>query len=49
MLAGGLISHYSKQQSSVALSSYKAEYMDLTEAAKEVIWLARLLAEFGHH
>ena len=48
MLAGGPISHYSKQQLSVVLSSCKAEYIGLTEAGKEVIWLSRLLTEFGH-
>lgn len=48
MLAGGPISHYSKQQSSVVLSSCEAEYIGLTEAGKEVIWLSRLLTEFGH-
>ena len=35
----------SKKQSCVALSTAKAEYMSLTMAAKEGIWLNRLLSE----
>ena len=37
MLAGGPISHQVKQQSIVALSSCKAEYIALCEAGKEAI------------
>jgi hypothetical protein len=37
MLAEGAISHSSKQQPTIALSSCEAEYMALSEAAKEAI------------
>jgi len=43
----GAISWSSKKQTSVALSSTEAEYMALTQAAKEAIWLKRLLKELG--
>ena len=39
------VSWGSKKQSCVALSTAEAEYMSLTMAAKEGIWLNRLLAE----
>ena len=45
MLAGGAISWGSKKQSAVALSSTEAEYIAAAHAAKEVVWLQRLLFE----
>ena len=45
LLYGGAISWTSKRQQSIALSSCEAEYMAQTQAAKEAIWLTRLLAE----
>lgn len=45
MLAGAPISHRSKLQPTVAMSTCEAEYMAMTEAAKEAIWCARFLAE----
>ena len=48
MLAGGAISHSSKQQPVIALSSCEAEYMALTEAAKEAIWASRFLHDLGY-
>ena len=39
MLSGGLLSHQSKLQSTVALLLYKAKYMATTEAGKEVLWV----------
>jgi hypothetical protein len=45
MLAGGAISWGSKKQSAVALSSTEAKYIAATHAAKEVVWLRRLLIE----
>jgi len=39
------ISWSSKRQHTVALSSTEAEYMALTQAAKEAIWVSRFLAE----
>ena len=43
MLAGGTISWGLKKQNTVALSSTEAEYIAATHAAKEVVWLRRLL------
>lgn len=37
LLSGGPVSHQSKQQATVALSSTKAEYMATTEAGKEAL------------
>jgi len=47
-LAGnGAISWYSKKQISVALSSTKAEYVALSEAAQEACWLRSLYSKLG--
>jgi ribonuclease HI len=43
------VSWTSKRQSSVALSSAEAEYMAITETAKEILWLRYLLAEIIGH
>ena len=40
-----LISWSSKKQSIVALSSIKAEYISLTHAAKEALWLQTFMGE----
>ena len=45
---GGAISWSAKQQAIVALSSTEAEYIGITHAAKEAIWLRSLLAELVH-
>ena len=42
---GGIISHTSKRQPTVALSSTKAEYNALLVAMKEAVWLRQLLLE----
>jgi transposase InsO family protein len=47
MLSGAAISWSSKKQPSVALSSTEAEYIAAAHAAKECIWLRRLLMELG--
>ena len=41
------ISWSSKKQPTVALSSMEAEYMALTHAAKELLWLKKLIAEIN--
>ena len=46
-VTGGAVSWGSKKQATVALSSTEAEYMALTEAAKEATWLRRLFDELG--
>ncbi|KAL5705396.1 hypothetical protein ACHQM5_023705 [Ranunculus cassubicifolius] len=46
-LAGGAICWRSILQSTVALSTTEAEYMALTEAIKEAIWLQGLMDDLG--
>eukprot|EP00253_Pinus_taeda_P030568 PITA_30568 len=46
-LAGGAISWMSKLQNIVALSTTKAEYIVVSHACKEAIWLKGLFGEFG--
>ena len=43
--AGGAVSWTSKCQSMTALSTIEAEYMSVTQVAKEAIWLTALLKE----
>jgi len=45
LLNGGAVSWASKKQTSIALSTTEAEYMSMTQAAKEIIWLRVLLEE----
>ena len=47
-LGGAAISWSSKRQNTIALSSCEAEYMAASEAAKEALWMRRLLNEFGY-
>jgi len=47
MLAGGIVSWSAKRQSTVALSTTEAEYMALTQATKEHVWMRTLLRELG--
>nr|BAP68993.1 RxLR effector candidate protein [Hyaloperonospora arabidopsidis Emoy2] len=44
---GGCISWKSQKQRTVALSSTEAEYMALSEATKEAVWLKVFLGELG--
>jgi hypothetical protein len=44
---GGPISWSSKKQATVSLSSMEAEYMAMTHATREAIWLRALLTEIG--
>ena len=46
-LYGGPISWSAKKQPTVSLSSMEAEYMALTHATCEAIWLRKVLAELG--
>lgn len=46
-LFGNTVSWKSSMQSVVALSTIEAEYMALTEAFKEAIWLSKLIEEMG--
>uniref|UniRef100_H3H9Q4 Integrase catalytic domain-containing protein n=1 Tax=Phytophthora ramorum TaxID=164328 RepID=H3H9Q4_PHYRM len=47
MMNGGCISWRSKKQRTVALSSTEAEYMALSEATQEAVWLKVILCELG--
>ncbi|XP_053598339.1 uncharacterized protein LOC128668762 [Microplitis demolitor] len=47
LLGGAAVSWQSKKQKTVALSTAEAEYMALTEAAKESIHLNRFMEELG--
>ena len=46
-LAGAAISWSCKKQNIIALSSTEAEYIAAAHAAKEAVWLRRLLTELG--
>lgn len=48
-IQGGAISWTSKRQPTVALSSAEAEYMALSSATQEAIWLKQLLQEIGEN
>ena len=45
--AGGAMSWQSKLQKCIALSTTEAEYIAVTEACKETLWLQRFLQELG--
>jgi transposase InsO family protein len=47
MMYGGPVSWSSKRQTTVALSTCEAEYIAMTQAAKEATWLRILLTELG--
>ena len=47
LLGGGAITWCSRKQSSVALSTVEAEYMALSVATQQAIWLRHLLEELG--
>ena len=47
ILFGNVISWKASLQSMVALSTTEAEFMALTEATKEALWLQGLIGEFG--
>lgn len=46
-MSGGCISWESRKQRTVALSSVESEYMGLTEATKEALYLRNFLKEIG--
>ena len=47
-LGGTAVSWVSKLQKIVALSTTEAEYVAMTEASKEMVWLQSFLEELGH-
>ncbi len=46
-IAGGLISWTSRKQATVALSTTEAEYMAVSLACQELIWIRRVIGELG--
>ena len=46
-MAGGAVSWLSKKQAVVALSTSEAEYIALSLATQEAVWLQRLLTELN--
>src|SRR5438046_2060407 len=48
MINNGAVAWKSELQCTVALSTMEVEYMTLTEATKELIWIRKLLAELGY-
>ena len=44
-LSNGIISWKSKKQHTTALSSTEAEYMALSDAGREALWLCQILQE----
>ena len=46
-MAKGAVSWLSKKQATVALSTAEAEYVALSAATQEAIWLRRLLTDVG--
>jgi len=47
LLAKGAVSWMSKKQATDELSTTEAEYVDLSTATQEAIWLRRLLTDIG--
>ena len=47
LICGGAISWKSKVHSSVALSTCEAEYVAISEAVKELLWIKQLFTELG--
>ena len=47
ILGGGAIAWSSKKQQTITLSTMEAEYMALTEGAKQLIWLRRFIWELS--
>lgn len=47
LYCGGVVSWASRRQTCVTLSSMEAEYVALTQACQETIWLRKLLRDFG--
>jgi len=47
LLGGGCAAWSSKKQSTMALSTTEAEYIALTHALKQLIWIRQLLKDMG--
>ena len=44
-LGGGVITWYSKRQQTVSTSTFKAKYVDVSQEAREGVWIRQLLNE----
>jgi hypothetical protein len=47
-LVGGLVSHKSSKQLIFTTSTTEAEYIVMTHAVKEALWLRQLLTDLGY-
>ena len=47
LMSGGAVSWMSKKQATVALSTAEAEYVALSSAAQEAVWIQKLLSDLG--
>ena len=47
IFSGGVVSWQSRLQKCVALSTTKAEYIAITEASNELLWMKKFLQELG--
>ena len=48
MLAEGAVSWVSRKQKTIALSSTEAEYMSMSDASRQLIWVQNLYQELGY-
>ena len=48
MLAEGTVSWVSRKQKTIALSSTEAEYMSMSDASRQLIWVQHLYQELGY-
>lgn len=48
IVGGGCVSWRARKQATVATSSTEAEYRAAYEATQEIVWMRRLLADFGY-
>ncbi len=47
MLAGGAVAWTSRKQKTVALSLTEAEYISLSDASQQIVWVETLFKELG--
>jgi hypothetical protein len=48
MLAGGAVFWVSRKQKTIALSSMEAEYMSMSDASQQLIWVQNLYSKLGY-
>ena len=47
-LSDGVVSYRSSKQTGVALSTFEAEYVALSSAAQEAVWIIKLLKDLNY-